>query len=56
MKTYALYYGDTFIDLGTRKHIAEIMGVTEKTVEWYTTPVWRRRHKNQDKGIIIIKF
>jgi len=55
MKTYALYHGDKFIDMGSRKYIAELMGVTEKTVEWYTYPAWRRRHKNENKGIIIIK-
>lgn len=55
-KTYALYYGDTFIDLGSRKYIADLLGVTEKTVEWYTYPAWRRRHKNENEGIIIIKI
>ena len=54
--TYALYHGDTFIDLGSRKHIASIMKVSEKTVEWYTTPSWRRRHKHENEGIIIIKI
>ncbi len=56
MKTYALYHGDKFIDLGSRKYIASIMGVSEKTVEWYLSPAWRRRHKNENTGIIIIKF
>ena len=54
-KTYALYHGDKFIDLGSRKYIAELLGVTEKTVEWYTYPAWRRRHKNKNEGIIVIK-
>lgn len=55
-KTYALYHGDTFIDLGSRKYIADLMGVSENTVEWYTYPAWRRRHKNANEGIIVIKF
>ena len=56
MKTYALYKGDNFIDLGSRKHIAELLGVTENTVEFYTSPVWRRRKKDESKGIIVIKI
>ena len=28
-KEYALYKGDTIIDLGTRKYLAELLGVTE---------------------------
>ena len=54
--TYALYHGDKFIDLGSRKHIAELTGVKEKTIEWYTSPSWRKRHKNEAEGIIIIKI
>ena len=53
-KTYALYNGDTFIDLGSRKHIAELLGVKERTVDFYTSPVWRRRHKTEGEGIIVI--
>lgn len=56
MKTYALYYGDEFIDLGSRKHIAEILKVKESTVEFYTSPVWRKRHKHENEGIIVIKI
>ena len=54
--TYTLYYGDDFIDLGSRKYIADLLGVKEKTVEWYTFPAWRKRHKDENEGIIIIKF
>lgn len=55
-KTYVLYHGDTFIDMGTRKYIADLMHVSEKTVEWYTFPTWRKRHKDKNEGIIIIKI
>lgn len=53
-KTYALYNGDTFIDLGSRKYIADLLGVKESTVEFYTSSVWRRRHKRDGEGIIVI--
>lgn len=54
--TYALYHGDTFIDLGSRKYIAQIMGVTERSVDWYTYPSYRKRIKDEDKRIIVIKW
>lgn len=54
--TYALYHGDTFIDLGSRKHIARVMGVTERSVDKYTYPSYRKRIKDEDKRIIVIKW
>ena len=38
-KTYALYYGDTFIDLGSRKYIADLLGVTEKRLNGIRIPL-----------------
>ena len=56
MKTYALYKGDTFIDLGSKSYLAKLLNVKESTIEFYTSPVWRRRHKHEAEGIIIIKI
>lgn len=42
-KEYALYKGDNFICIGTIKEIAQIMGVKERTVYWWSTPAARRR-------------
>ena len=34
VKEYALYKGDTFIDLGTIKELAKKLGVNERTVQY----------------------
>ena len=54
--TYALYYGDNFIDLGNRKYIANLLKVDEKTVDFYTYPSWLKRKKQENTGIIVIKW
>lgn len=40
---YTLYHGDTFIAEGTAKELAEIEGVTPKTISFYSTPVYMKR-------------
>jgi len=45
---YALYHGDEFIAEGTAKELAEIEGVTPKTISSYSTPVYMKRgHKKK---------
>ena len=45
---YALYHGDEFIAEGTAKELAEIEGVTPKTISFYSTPVYMKRgHKKK---------
>jgi len=58
---YALYVGDTFIDVGTAKEIAERQGITPKTVQYLSTPAYLRkletRKKTSNKGYqIVIKL
>lgn len=47
-KEYALYKGDTFIDLGTKKYLAEKMGVKISTIHFMTTPAYKKRIKDED--------
>jgi hypothetical protein len=42
-KTYALYRGDEFIDLGTIKELAARRGVSPSTIKYMTMPVHHRR-------------
>ena len=42
-RIYALYVGDTFIDVGTAKEIAERQGITPKTVQYLSTPAYLRK-------------
>ena len=45
---YALYHGDEFIAEGTAKELAEIEGVTPKTISFYSTPSYMKRgHKKK---------
>jgi len=50
---FALYRGDQFIDLGTKQYLANLLGVTIKTITFYSSPTYRKR--TNDKGWIIIK-
>ena len=52
-KLYALYKGDEFIDIGTKKHLAEKLNVDEKTIGHYSTPAYQRR--NEYKGWVVIR-
>ena len=52
---YALYKGDTFINLGTVKELAKFMNVNESTIRFYITKVYKERRKDSNNSIIVIK-
>lgn len=54
MKVYALYHGDKFIDLGSIKYLAELLGVKEKTIRHYATNTWLKR--SGYRSYIVIKI
>ena len=49
-KVYAIYKGDEFIDLGTRKELAERLGVKVSTIDYLLTPAYRRKFKKSKNG------
>lgn len=51
---YALYKGDKFIMIGTIKEIAKCLGVSERTVHFYSTPTYMKR--NKDNHYIVIRI
>lgn len=51
---YALYKGDTFIDLGTIDYLANILNVSVRTAKFYKSPVYHKRCK--DNALIIIRI
>ena len=55
-KIYALYKGDTFIDLGTKKYLADKLGVKKDFIEHMHTPSYRKRieNKNSKNAMIVI--
>ena len=52
---YALYKGDTFINLGTVKELAKFMNVSEATIRFYITKVYKERRKDSNNSYIVIK-
>ena len=52
-KIYALYKGDTFIDLGTTRYLAKKLGLQERTIKFYGTELWKSRCKRDDVLILI---
>lgn len=52
---YALYKGEEFIDLGTKKYLATILGVKEQTISFYLSPTYRKR-TTEKNGYRVIKI
>ena len=53
---YALYKGDTFITIGTARELAEYLGVSERTVHFYSTPTYMKRNKENHYIVIRIDY
>lgn len=53
MKDYALYMGDTFIDLGTIEYLSKKYNLKKRTLYWYASA---KRHKEQEKGMVVVKI
>lgn len=53
-KEYALYKGEELIAMGTKREIAEQLGVSPSTVGYYGTPVYARR--TSDNGRRLVKL
>ena len=55
MIEYALYKGDEFIMIGTRRQLAERLGVSEDSVQYYMTPTYKKRRKT-DNCIVVFRL
>lgn len=53
---YAVYHGDTFLDLGTAEELAERMNVKAETVRYRTRPTYNRRFTDDTKRIVVIRI
>lgn len=52
---YAIYKGDKFLFLGTKKECADYLGVNEKTIMFYQTPTYlKRREKSKENNYLIV--
>lgn len=45
MQVYALYKGDKFLDIGTSKELSEKYNIKRKTIQFYSTPSYKKRMK-----------
>lgn len=54
-KVYALYKGEDLVEMGTAKHIAEVLGITESSVLFYQSPSYRKR-TSEERGKRLIRL
>ena len=52
---YAIYKGEEFLNLGTVPELAKYLGVSTKTIKFYTTKTYRKRRKDDGNNIVVIK-
>jgi hypothetical protein len=53
---YAIYKGDVFLFIGTRKECATYLNVKPDSITFYTSPTYRKRLKdNYDNQTIVIR-
>lgn len=50
---YALYKGDNILTIGSIRELALYLGVTERTIRFYSTPTYKKRTK---EGYLVIKI
>ena len=54
-KTYALYRGEKFLGIGTKKELAELLNVKAKTVSSYATPSYKKRtNEAKSRRLVLI--
>ena len=44
---YAVYKGDEFIDLGTKKELAKKLNIKPRSIGFMTTPSYKKRIKKK---------
>lgn len=52
VKEYALYKGEELLAMGTKREIAERLGVSASTIGYYGTPVYARRTSDNGRRLI----
>lgn len=55
VKEFALYKGEELIAMGTKREIAEQLGVLPSTIWYYGTPVYARR-TSDSKGRRLVEL
>lgn len=55
MKQYALYKGDEFLEIGTRQELAEYLGVSITTIDFYKSRAWLDRSGYRSYVLVEVK-
>lgn len=55
MKQYALYKGDEFLEIGTRQELAEYLGVSITTIDFYKSKAWLERSGYRSYVLVEVK-
>ncbi|WP_247915395.1 hypothetical protein [Streptococcus salivarius] len=53
-KEFALYKGEELLAMGTKREIAEQLGVSASTIGYYGTPVYARRTSENGRRLVEI--
>ena len=54
-KNYALYRGEKFLGIGTKKELAELLNVKVKTISFYGTPAYKKRtNEAKSRRLVLI--
>lgn len=56
LKEYALYKGDNLIAMGNKIQLAAALGVNVSTIEFYTTPTYKRRVKKCKNRRVLVEL
>ena len=52
---YALYRGEKFLAIGTKKELAELLGVKVETISFYGTPAYKKRiNQAKSRRLVLI--
>lgn len=52
-RIYAVYDGDSFVDVGTKHELAERLGVTTDTIVFTASPAHKKRRPNGRHAVFI---
>lgn len=54
-KKYAMYKGDTFLDMGTLLQLSLRRNVKLRTIQFYLTPTYQKRRKDSKNSIALVE-
>ena len=56
VRLYGMYKGDTYLYSGTKKELADYLGVKKRTIDFYLSNVYAKRCSNSDNRIEVFEL